>query len=90
MKTVDVVPGILSDCFLQRLPDLSSDLNFEEVCVTKLDVLKYVQYLRISTKLDSNEIYNTVANHVEKFRISGSGNWVKRYVLMSFSTIHQI
>ena len=87
MKTFDVVPGILSECFLRTLPALSSNLvavndlsNFDEaeLNVTKLDVLQYFQYLRSSTKLDSNQIYNTVTNHLEKFGICGSRNCVKK------------
>lgn len=87
MKTFDLVPGILSECFLRTLPALSSNLvavndlsNFDgaELNVTKLDVLQYFQYLRSSTKLDSNQIYNTVTNHLEKFGICGSRNCVKK------------
>ena len=80
MKTVDVVPGILCDCFLSNP---SSDLvDGSEICVTKLDVLKYVQYLRTSTKLDSNGIYNIVTNHVEKLKDCGSKYCVKRYLFL--------
>ena len=87
MKTFDIVPGILSERFLRTLPALSSNLaavndlsNFDgaEPNVTKLDVLQYFQYLRSSTKLDSNQIYNTVTNHLEKFGICGSRNCVKK------------
>ena len=86
MKTVDIVPGILSKCFLPKSPTLLLDLavvvssssNGAQAEVRKLDVLQYVQYLRWSTKLDSNQIYNIVSNHIESLGITGSRNCVKK------------
>ena len=87
MKTVDLVPGILSGCFLRKVPTLSSDIAVDDlssgssnrglVNIRKLDVLQYVQFLRWSTKLDSIQIYNTVSNHLESLGISGSRNCVR-------------
>ena len=71
MKTVDIVPGILSDCFTSTVSSVTR--------VTKMQVLQYVQYLRISTKLQSQDIYKIVAHHVEKLGIVGSRNLVYRY-----------
>ena len=87
MKTTDVVPAVLSDCFVRISPAPSSLLadgsssNFGNVAnasIRKLDVLQYVQYLRFSTKLDSNQIFDVVSNHVEKLGIRASVNCVKK------------
>jgi hypothetical protein len=85
MKTQDIVAGELSDCFKRTLPfsetsPSSSNSDGKGFVVTKLDVLKYVQYLRKSTRLSCQDIYSIVSNHVEKLGITASRTYVKRYV----------
>ena len=94
MKTTDVVPAVLSDCFVRISPAPSSLLADDSssnlgtlASIRKLDVLQYVQYLRFSTKLNSNQIFDVVSNHVEKLGICASVNCVKKYVKFNTCSI---
>ena len=74
MKVSDIVPAVLCACF-----ETSPDCVDSEVSFTKLDILKYVQYLSTNTEMTRQQILATVAKHIEKLGFVGSKGYILWY-----------